>query len=260
MWQWTLNPESPHLHPCHQSDSYPNSTQGTAPPQPEPGTSPKRRKPDPKLKPQLIMQTTGAQPRSKRTLLADLTGFAREARLRENYCLNTAYTTARGYFKVPSDRKDRMDNLKKMRKQIRHYQTSQEILIPPLPFVHLVREIFQDVVDDIYDPKTGTLPPSEMEYFRICPEAIFALQEACGPLPPLPPQPPLPPLVFLCFRGDGVYFYLLLAGLLFFSVQLGSLNGFTLGSLSLLELLLELVSCLNGHGASPGIFLVLCFV
>ena len=157
----------------------PKPPKRTAPTPPNPGAAPKRQKPDPRLKPQLITPTApGAQPRARRTPLSELKGFAREARLRESYRLNTAYTTARGYFKVPSDRKDRMDNLKKMRKQIRHYQTSQEILIPPLPFARLVCEVLQDVVDEIYDPRYGTLPPGEMDSFRICPEAIFALQEA----------------------------------------------------------------------------------
>ena len=157
----------------------PKPPKRTAPTPANPGAPPKRQKPDLNLKPQLITPTApDVQPRRKRTPLSELKGFAREARLRESYRLNTAYTTARGYFKVPSDRKDRLDNLQKIRKQIRHYQTSQEILIPPLPFARLVREVLQDVVDEIYDPRYGTLPPGERDSFRICPEAIFALQEA----------------------------------------------------------------------------------
>ena len=36
----------------------------------------------------------------------------------------------------------------------------------------------RDVADDMYDPDWGTLPVGEKQYFRIVPEAIFALQEA----------------------------------------------------------------------------------
>ena len=67
---------------------------------------------------------------------------------------------------------------KKKRMSVRHYQTSQEILIPPLPFARFVREILQDTADEMYGTQYGTLPIYEQTHFRICPEAIFALQEA----------------------------------------------------------------------------------
>ena len=135
----------------------------------------KRPKPDPRLRPPLITPS-GGDPRPKRTPLSELKGFAREARLRERRRLKTAYTSKRGYFRLPPGEK--MKPLKRVRMEVRHYQTSQEILIPPLPFARFVREILRDVADDMYNPQYGTLPLGEQNYFRICPEAIFALQEA----------------------------------------------------------------------------------
>ena len=96
--------------------------------------------------------------------------------MRERRRLDTEFTTKRGYFKKPAGMQ--MRRLKHVRMSIRHYQTSQEILIPPLPFARLVREILQDAAADMYNPMYGTLPLAEQQYFRICPEAIFALQEA----------------------------------------------------------------------------------
>ena len=81
----------------------------------------------------------GGTPRPKRTPLSELKGFAREARLRERRRLETAYTSKRGYFRLPPGEK--MKPLKRARMEVRHYQTSQEILIPPLPFARFVREI-----------------------------------------------------------------------------------------------------------------------
>ena len=139
----------------------------------------KRSKPDRSLRPPLITPTpgTGTGTPRKRIPLSQLKGFAREARLRERRRLDTAFTTKRGYFKVPDDYRH-WSKSKKLRMSVRHYQTSQEILIPPLPFARFVRELLQDAADEMYGGQYGTLPAHEQTYFRICPEAIFALQEA----------------------------------------------------------------------------------
>ena len=150
------------------SDENPATATNQAPPAKKP-------KPDPSLRPPLITPSRG-DPRPKRTPLSELKGFARESRLRERRRLRTAYTSKRGYFKLPPG--ETMRPLKRVRMEVRHYQTSQEILIPPLPFARFVREILRDVADDMYNPQYGTLPLGEQTYFRICPEAIFALQEA----------------------------------------------------------------------------------
>ena len=96
----------------------------------------KKQKPDPRLRPPLITEDPDQQQQRcrGRTPLSQLKGFAREARLRENIRLDTAYTTNRGYFKTPADRKGRLTPLARLHKEVRHYQTSGEVLIPP-PFL-----------------------------------------------------------------------------------------------------------------------------
>ena len=92
--------------------------------------------------------------------------------------MSTPYTSRRGYFKPTEAALERWTPLERLKKEIKHYQTSQDLLIPVKPFTREVRYLTSVEVDRMYDPVHGTYPPEEKHQFRWQGEALFCLQEA----------------------------------------------------------------------------------
>ena len=92
--------------------------------------------------------------------------------------VESMHTSKRGYFQPKSDEKKKMSLFDMYRKEVKHYQTNQEPVIPVRPFIRAVRWITTDVINRMYDPTVGTYPPEEKHMFRFQAEAYHALLEA----------------------------------------------------------------------------------
>ena len=92
--------------------------------------------------------------------------------------VESMHTSKRGYFRPKSDEKKKMSLFDMYRKEVKHYQTNQEPVIPVRPFIRAVRWITTDVINRMYDPTVGTYPPEEKHMFRFQAEAYHALLEA----------------------------------------------------------------------------------
>ena len=88
------------------------------------------------------------------------------------------YTSKRGYFRPSEEQKETLSLWDIYRKEVKHYQTNQEPVIPVRPFIRAVRWMTTDVVNRMYDPVVGTYPPEEKKMFRFQAEAYHALLEA----------------------------------------------------------------------------------
>ena len=92
--------------------------------------------------------------------------------------VQSLHTSVRGYFRPSAEERAKMSDFDYYRKEVKHYQTNQEPVIPVRPFIRAIRWITTDVVNRMYDPVVGTFPPEEKQMFRFQPEAYHALLEA----------------------------------------------------------------------------------